>query len=84
MHGGLCERGHWWVAQVLQTRRALTKRVQDAKSQIKAYLNRHKLTARYAKEPFVTGVLYAIVVLPAAVALPLASALAGTALHQLA
>lgn len=66
------------IAQVLQARRALTKRVQDIKAQIRAYLTRHKLTARFANEPFLTGILYAVVVLPAAIALPLASALAGT------
>ena len=66
------------IAQVLQARRALTKRVQDIKVQIRAYLTRHKLTARFANEPFLTGILYAVVVLPAAIALPLASALAGT------
>ena len=65
---------------MLQARRALTKRVQDAKAQIKAYLMQHKLTSRFAAEPFVTGILYAVVVLPAAAALPLAGALAGATL----
>ena len=66
--------------QVLQARRRLDKGVQDAKEQVRAYLKQHGLTAPLAKEPFVTGILYAIVVLPLIVAVPLINLVTGTPL----
>lgn len=45
--------------QVLQGRREIDKKVQEFKGTVKVYLKRHPLTAKYAKEPFLTYIVYA-------------------------
>ncbi len=50
--------------QVLQARRRLAKQVQQLKGKIKQYMKSHNLTAKYAKEPFLTYALYAAIGLP--------------------
>ncbi|BDA48778.1 probable Laminin-like protein epi-1 at N-terminal half [Coccomyxa sp. Obi] len=50
--------------QVLQARRRIAKQVQELKGEIKKYMKSHKMTAKYAKEPFLTYALYAAIVLP--------------------
>lgn len=51
-------------AQVLHARRRVAKQVQELKGEIKKYMKSQNVTAKYAKEPFLTYALYAAIVLP--------------------